>query len=228
MRPGTRSRLRRHALLVPLVVAVATAAPRRAPAQDIPTPPPTVLRNVGVLRPGDLLDVTVYRDKELSNKYLIDARGMLQIPGLGVIEAAGLDPQQVKDRLVEALRAQGFTNPQIAVQPLVRISVLGDVRNPGLFPVEPGTSLLQLVTIAGGPAERADLRRVAVVRDGRRFEVDLESGLSGSAAGRITLISNDLVVVPRRGGFTREDVGIAFSAFTSLLALVNIVISLRR
>jgi polysaccharide export outer membrane protein len=200
----------------------------RATAQEIPAAAPTVVRSVGVLRPGDVLDVTVYRDKELSNKYLIDATGTLQIPGLGVIQAAGLEPQAVKDRLVEALRAQGFTNPQIAVQPLVRISVLGQVRNPGLFPVEPGTSLLQLVTIAGGPNDRADLRRVGVVRDGRRFEVDLESGLSGSAAGRITLISNDLVVVPQRRGFSREDFGIAISALGAVLSVVNIVISLRR
>ena len=73
-----------------------------------------------------------------------------------------------------------------------------------------------------------DLRHVDVVRDGRRFEVNLESGLSGSATGRITLISNDLVVVPTKRGFSRADVGIAFSAITTVLAIVNIAVSLRR
>jgi len=222
----------RRALALARCVCIALAllsVTRVASAQDIPAPPATaVARNLGVLRPGDLLDVTVFRDKELTNKYLIDARGMLQIPGLGVIQAAGLDPLVVKDRLVEALRAQGFTNPQVAVQPLIRISVLGEVRNPGLYPVEPGTSLLQLVTLAGGPVGRADLRRVNVVREGREFTVDLEAGLSGSAAGRITLISNDLVVVPTKRGFSREDAAFLFGAVSAALGVVNIIISLRR
>jgi polysaccharide export outer membrane protein len=204
-------------------------AARSARAQDIPIPPPTpVVRDLGVLRPGDLLDVTVYRQPELSSKYLIDARGMLQIPGLPLIQAAGLDPLVVKDRIIQVLRTLGFDNPQLSVQPQIRVSVLGEIKTPGLYPVEPGTTLLQLVTLAGGPVGRADLRRVNVVRDGRRFEVDLQAGLSGSAAGRITLISNDLVVIPKQGGFSREDASFLFGVLSAALGVANIIIALRR
>ena len=206
-------------------------APAMAAAQD-PLPPPPVVRdtttrNVGVLRPGDALKVVVYRDKELSNEYLIDSRGQLQIPGLGVIQAAGLDPSQVKDSLRAALLARGFTNPEIAVQPLIRVSVLGEVRSPALYPVDPGTSLIQLVTIAGGPTAGANLRRTRVVREGRVFEVDLQSALAGSAAGRVVLYSNDVVVIPKRTGFTRENVTFLLGLSTAAVTLATFIVTMQ-
>ena len=216
--------------------AVIVGAPFGLSAQATPQPTPgvppaprdTVVRNVGTLRPGDILDIVVYREKELSNKYLIDSRGFVQIPGLGVIQAAGLDPTQVKAALEESLRQRGFERPELSVQPLVRVSVLGQVRTPGLYPVDPGTSLLQLITLAGGPIENADLRKTRVVRDGRAYTVDLESALAGSSAGRIVLYSNDYVVVPRRTGLTRENLAFAFGVASTLLTVVNLIVTLRR
>ena len=214
-----------------IALALVVLAPSLASAQD-PLPAPSVVRdtttrNVGVLRPGDLLKVVVYRDKELSNEYLIDSRGQLQIPGLGVIQAAGLDPSQVKDSLRAALLARGFTNPEIAVQPLIRVSVLGEVRAPALYPVDPGTSLIQLVTIAGGPSPNANLRRTRVVREGRVFEVDLQSALAGSAAGRVVLYSNDVVVIPKRTGFTRENVTFLLGLSTAVVTLATFIVTLQ-
>ena len=193
------------------------------PAADVPLD--TTARPVGVLRPGDLIKVHVYRDSELSGEYLIDPQGNVQIPGLGVVRAAGLDPTQVKESLVSALRSRGVSSPEIAVQPLVRVSVLGEVRNPALYPVDPGTALIQLLTLAGGPTDRANLKRTRVVRDGRAFVVDLESGLSGSASGRIVLYSNDVVYVPRKTGFTRETLSFVFAGLSVALAVINVILT---
>jgi protein involved in polysaccharide export with SLBB domain len=208
-------------------------APGALGAQDavpaMPQPPiDTVQRNVGVLRPGDVLEIVVYREKELSNKYLIDARGDVQIPGLGVVRAAGLSPVDVKTRLQQAMVERGFSSPELSVQPLIRVYVLGEVRQPGLQLVDPGSSLLQLVTIAGGPTPIANLSKTRVIRENRAFAVDLQSALGGSAAGRIVLYSNDYVVVPPRTGFTRENIAFAASTFGAVLSLANIIITLSR
>jgi polysaccharide export outer membrane protein len=173
------------------------------------------------LRAGDVLKIVVFREKELSGEYLIDSRGELQIPGLGVIQAAGLDPTQVKDSLKAALVQKGLTSPDIAVQPLIRVSVLGEIRSPALYPVDPGISLIQLVTIAGGPTPNANLRRTRVVREGRVFEVDLQSALGGSASGRVVLYSNDVVVIPKRTGFTRENFTFVMGLATTALAIAT-------
>ncbi|HEX2719087.1 MAG TPA: polysaccharide biosynthesis/export family protein [Gemmatimonadaceae bacterium] len=215
--------------LAPLLTAAAIAfAPADAVAQDPQLPAvDTAQRSVGVMRSGDALRIVVYREKDLTGEFLIDSRGQLQMPGVGVIQAAGLDPQQLKSRIREALLQRGFTNPDISVQPLIRVSVLGEVRAPALYPVDPGTSLIQLLTIAGGPTPAANLRQTRVVREGRVFEVDLQSALVGSAAGRVVLYSNDVVVVPKRTGFTRENVSFVLNLATSALALATFVITVQ-
>jgi len=217
-----------------LIAAMATALAHVAPArgQNVPPPPAPVpdtlpRRSVGALRPGDLLKIAVFRDKELSGDYPIDARGYVQIPGLGVIKAAGLDPTDVTDRLRLALVERGFARPEISVQPFIRVSVLGEVRSPNVYPVDPGTSLLQLLTVAGGPTERARLKDTRVIRDGRAFGVDMDSGLKGSAAGRIVLYSNDVVVVGRKRGFTGENLGVTLTIASLFLTVLNIAIILR-
>ena len=206
------------------------AAPSRAVAQDTTRAAyvrDSLSRSVGVLRAGDAVRIAVFRDKELTGEYLIDSRGQLQIPGLGVIQAAGLDPDQLKTSIRAALIHLGTTDPQISVQPLVRVSVLGEVRAPALYPVDPGISLIQLLTIAGGPTPNANLRKTRVVREGRVFEVDLESALTGSAAGRVVLYSNDVVVVPKKTGFTRETLQFVLGLTTTALSIATLIITVK-
>src|SRR5689334_18243610 len=203
----------------------AQTTPNIPPPSDVSGQNASAERRVGGLRAGDLLRVVVFREKELSGDYLIDARGFVQIPGIGVLQVAGLEPQQVQERIVEALKARGIAQ-EVAVQAQVRVSVLGEVRAPALYPTEPGTSLLQLLTLAGGPTERANLRATRVVRDGRVFVVDLESGLAGGAAGRVVLYSGDYVVVPRRTGLTRENVSFVVSLIGTAAAITAAAVAL--
>ena len=212
-----------------MFAALATPSVARAQTPVLPPPADTASqRSVGALRPGDVLKILVFRDKELSAEYQIDARGYVQIPGLGVIKAAGLDPTEVTDRLRLALVERGFARPEISVQPLIRVSVLGEIRAPNVYPVDPGTSLLQLLTVAGGPTERAKLKDTRVIRDGRAFQVDMESALRGSAAGRVVLYSNDVVVVGRKKGFTTENLGVTLTVASLVLAVLNITFLVRQ
>jgi protein involved in polysaccharide export with SLBB domain len=222
----------RVACIVPCLCAALIGAGTSAAAQTIPPAPPVqdtvTQRSVGALRPGDVLKIAVFRDKELTGEYPIDARGFVQIPGLGVIKAAGLDPVEVTDRLRLALVERGFARPEISVQPLIRVSVLGEVRSPNVYPVDPGTSLLQLLTVAGGPTDRARLQDTRVIRDGRAFKIDMEGGLRGSAAGRVVLYSNDVVVVGRKKGLTNENLGLTLTGASLILAVLNIAFLVRR
>lgn len=218
------------ALAGALILASVASAQDTTTQQKATLPPPPVVdtaaRPTGALRQGDILNLKVYRDSELSGKYLIDARGDVQIPGLGTIRAAGLTPVQINDRLVEAMRVRGFRDPELAISPQIRVSVLGEVRLPELYSVDPGVSLIQLLTLAGGPSDRADLRHTRVIRDGREFIIDLQSALEGSPAGRVGLYSNDVVYIPKRGGATRENItfivgltSVGLSLLTTILLL---------
>ena len=229
-RPISRAGVVLLTLVIALCVPARAAAaqqPLPAPSDSVPAPTDTIRRSVGVLRPGDELNIVVYRNPELTGVYLIDSRGLVQIPGLGTLRVAGLDPTQATERLQQALVARGFAAPEIAVRPLIRVGVLGRVATPGLHSVEPGTTLLQLLTIAGGPGDDANLSRTRVVREGRVHVVDLQSALQGGAAGRIVLYSNDVVEVPKRRGFTRENISFLLGGLTAVLTLVNVLVTLQ-
>ena len=209
--------------LLPVVAYAQDTVRVDVPPVDTTATQSGVERSVGVLRPGDALKIAVWREKELSGEYLIDARGLVQIPGLGDIIVAGLTPMEVKARLSEQLVRRGIIAPEISVQPVIRVSVLGEVRSPGLLSVEPGTNLIHLITLAGGPTERANMRSVRVIRAGRPYEVDLQSALSGSSAGRVVLFSNDVVFLDRKRGLTRENLSFGLNMLTALLSIVSVV-----
>ena len=209
-------------MLVPMVALAQDTVHVAVPPVDT-TGQGAVERSVGVLRPGDGLKIAVWREKELSGEYLIDARGLVQIPGLGDIVVAGLTPMEVKARLSEQLVRRGIVSPEISVQPVIRVSVLGEVRSPGLLSVEPGTNLIHLITLAGGPTERANMKAVRVIRAGRPYEVDLQSALSGSSAGRVVLFSNDVVFLDRKRGLTRENLSFGMNLLTAVLSIVSVV-----
>ena len=211
------------ALLSPSMLAAQDTVRTDVPPLDTSATQFRIERSVGVLRPGDALKITVWREKELSGEYLIDARGLVQIPGLGDIVVAGLTPMEVKARLSEQLVRRGIVSPEIAVQPVIRVSVLGEVRTPGLLSVEPGTNLIHLITLAGGPTERANMRSVRVIRAGRPYEVDLQSALAGSSAGRVVLFSNDVVFLDRKRGLTRENLSFGMNVLTALLSIVSVI-----
>ena len=214
-------------LVLALALSFAVARPGVAQEEVATLPPPTLDTSVsvGVMRPGDELNLQVYRDKELSGKYLIDSRGYVQIPGLGVIAVAGMSPAQATERLREQLIRRGTANPELAVYPLIRVSVLGEVVKPGLYSVDPGTSLIQLVTLVGGPNANSDLTHATVIREGKRVPVDLRSALEGSATGRLVLYSNDVLVVPRRSTFwSRENLSFVFTGLSLAIAVMNLII----
>ncbi len=191
-----------------------------APAPTVDTLAPAT----GPVRAGDLLNLRVYRDSELTGKYLIDAEGNVQIPGLGTVAVAGLTPPAVTARLAEALRDRGFRTPEIAVWPEIRVSVLGEVRVPALYSVAPGARLIEVLTLAGGPTERANLRRVRVLREGRAREIDLRRSLAGEGGSPVTLYSNDVVYVPsRRGFFNQENLTLVATFLSVALSAITLI-----
>jgi polysaccharide export outer membrane protein len=213
-----------------VAVAVAlSAVPLRAQDPGLPAPPvtDTVAREVGTVRQGDVLTVNIYNDAGRSGIFVINSSGIVSMPGIGRLRVAGLTPEQV-DRAIHDALLKTYQVPSFSVTIQIRVSVGGEVSSPNMYAVEPGTTLLQILTIAGGGTEQADLRRARVLRGNQAYTVDLESALEGSASGDIVLFSNDAVIVGRRRGLTRENVAFVLGGITAILSLVNVVVSLRR
>jgi polysaccharide biosynthesis/export protein len=217
-------------LLVALGIGVAVVAPAAAQDATAPgNPSPDAPRSsdpdgAGLLRPGDAVRITVWRKPEISGEYLITSDGVIADPFYMDVAAAALPLPELVDR-IRAHVARFETAPRVLVEPLYRIAISGEVRQPNLYSLPPSTTVEQAVLMAGGLTERARANRVLLVRDDRKIEVDLTRYAEGVAATPIR--SADQIVVPRKVSVLRDYVAPASSIVAASFSIINVWLRVR-
>jgi polysaccharide biosynthesis/export protein len=153
--------------------------------------------------PLDTLDVTVFQEPDLSAKALqVDAAGQIALPLVGTVDAKGKTPAQLSTELQQMLGAKYLRNPQVTVTVAAsvsqKVSVQGEVTEPGVYPLTGPTTLLDVLSMAKGETEVAALNQVVVFRtiNGQRMGAvfDVPSIRRGQAADPV-IQGSDLVVV---------------------------------
>ena len=152
------------------------------------------------LKPGDAVRVRVYRDTSLTGEFRVNENGAVVLPLLGRREVAGITPDSLRSRLL-ADYAEYLKEPAIDVTVLRRISILGSVRNPGLYPVDPTVSLSEALALAGGVTPDADRGDIRLVRSGRVLREDLDQG---TLLGTTPIESGDRIFVGQKSWFARN------------------------
>lgn len=172
------------------------------------------------LEPGDVLQVTVWREKDLTGKFPVDERGRVVLPMIGMLTVTGRPWTTVRDSLLEEYQRQ-LRNPSVMLTPLRRVQVLGQVTKPGQYFADPTVSLAGLVALAGGATPEGDLRHVRVVRDGKTIvnSMPVESLVLENG----TVHSNDQVFVDRQGWLARNG-AIAASILVSAAGILVTII----
>lgn len=122
-----------------------------------------------LIGPFDKLVIDVFGIEELSKKEVqTDAGGRISFPLAGVIEAAGKTPAEVEDILEDRLRGRFVRDPQVTVNLKETVSQVitldGEVREPGLYPVIGRMTLMRAIATAKGPSEYAKLDDVVIFR----------------------------------------------------------------
>ena len=170
------------------------------------------------LMPGDLVQVAVWRELDLSGEFQVNPEGIVVLPLLGEWAVGGRDWAVVKEEILQAYRKE-LRNPSIELTPFRRVYVLGEVTLPGLYPVDPTVSLAGAVASAGGANPQGDLKKIKIVRDGK---VILD-GISGEEAlSALDVRSGDEIYVDRRGWFERNSTFLV----TAALSLTTIIVTL--
>jgi len=172
-----------------------------------------------VLRPGDAVRLTVWRSPELSGEFAVLEDGTLAHPLLRDVRVTDVPLSTMEGRVRERL-SRLESNPQFVIEPLVRVTVGGEVRQPGLLRLAPGTSIAEAVALAGGVTERGRLSRVRLVRGGAVERVDLANPSSGWAQRSVH--SGDQIFVERRSAIFRDYIAPAASITGAVVALVNV------
>jgi protein involved in polysaccharide export with SLBB domain len=171
------------------------------------------------LRPGDAVRVQVWQRQDLSGQFAVDGQGRIAHPILKDVTVTGVPFDQATLRLAQLLRTF-HGEVQFVVEPLVRVGVAGEVRQPNLYHLPPDMTLAYAVAAAGGATERGRLDRVEFVRNGVRRVVDLTD--PGDLVVNTELRSGDQVLVGRRRDVLREYVMPLSSVVGALAALIRI------
>lgn len=124
---------------------------------------------------GDVLHISVWNNKDLERTVTVRPDGMISFPLLDDIPAAGSTTRQLKAKVTAGLK-QYVTNPQVSVVVQTvnsfRVSVLGEVRNPGRYEMHSGqATVLDVLAMAGGLTPYATPSRIHVMRGSGGGEV---------------------------------------------------------
>jgi protein involved in polysaccharide export with SLBB domain len=155
---------------------------------------------------GDVFEVRVYGETDLSADYRVAQNGEIDFPLIGTVHVAGLEPGAVAAAIATALRdGQFLVDPHVSVivreYNSKRVSVLGAVRNPGNYPLRSGMGVVEAVSLAGGFTSLANRDGTVITRtDGdetRRISAPVDRITGGSAAD-VPVRAGDIITVPER------------------------------
>lgn len=182
-----------------LVLLTASCGP-----QGVPTVPPSVVSaSPQQLGAGDVLEIRVTDQDELTGEYEVGEDGQIRFPWIGSVEVAGRTRGEI-GQAIEASLADGWLRqPQVSVRVLERqnreVSVLGQVNEPGSFPFKERLTLVQAISLAGGFNPLAQTRKVQLTREtaqGREtYVIDAREILEDNKAD-LPLLPGDIVFVP--------------------------------
>ncbi len=157
-----------------------------------------------VIGPQDTLEISVWKETDLSRTVPVRPDGKISLPLLNDVQAAGLTPTQLRAQIAEKLKKY-VTEPQVTVVVTVinsqRVFMLGEIARPGAYPLLPGMSVLQAISSAGGFSEYAKTKKIYVLRteNGKQLKLpfNYKEVIRGSRTEQNVLLkAGDTIVVP--------------------------------
>ena len=167
------------------------------------TPAPTA--TVEMLEPGDSIRIQVWRKPEFSGDYLVGPDGTITHPLYRAVRVAGI-PLAAAEANVRRFLSEYDQNPQFVIEPLITVSVSGEVPRPAVVAVNPKTTLAQVVARAGGTTQYGKRDQVRVFRTEGSVRGEMFFNLQDPAdvVGQSPVRSGDQIVVDRKKSFFKD------------------------
>ena len=157
-----------------------------------------------VVQPNDVLSIFVWKETNLSGKVVVRPDGRISFPLIQDMQAAGLNPVQLKENIEKALMQYiDVPNVTVIVEAIqsYRVYVNGKVGKPGVIMNEKPISVLMALALAGGTQEFANTSEIVIVRgsgeDSTLYRFNYPDVIKGKNFNQNMLLrSGDVVVVP--------------------------------
>ena len=167
------------------------------------------------LQAGDLIRLKIWREPDLSGDFRVDENGLATFPKIGSLPVSKVSPDSLKSLLITRY-ARFLQDPSIEVTLLRRVNVLGSVKTPGLYDVDPTMTVADVIAMAGGTTADGHSSKVELLRPGQQHVVklSLHSRLADSP-----LRSGDQLRIPQRSWLARN--GTVVAAGITAAALIG-------
>lgn len=180
------------------------SAPREALAKGAPPHQSATADPDYVIGPQDVVDISVWKEPELSRSVPVRPDGRISLPLINDIQAAGLTPGQLGAQIASGL-TKYVTNPQVTV--IIsqinsqRIYILGEVARAGSYTLLPDMTVLQALSDAGGFTPFANSKKIYVLRqdNGKQQKIpfNYKEVISGkNPSQNIAVKAGDTIIVP--------------------------------
>lgn len=156
-----------------------------------------------IIGPSDVLAITVWKEPTLSGNILVRPDGMITVPLVGDVQASGLTPLQLADRIADKLKKFVQTpNVSVVVGEIHSkvIYLIGEVGKKGPVEMTSGMTLLDAIASAGGVTDYANTKKIYILRDEagkhEKIPVHYKEALKGNSEFNLLLQPGDTIVVP--------------------------------
>ena len=180
------------------VGALPSAAPAMAAAGEAPR------KDDYLIGPGDVLDISVWKDEALTRTCVVRPDGMISFPLLGELRAADRAPSELREEIQKKLSRyvpDAILSLEVRQVNSLVVYVIGKVNAPGRFVMNSNIEVLQALAAAGGVTPYAKQNRIKIFRNGEDettiYPFEYDEVLSGRRLEQnIRLKRGDVVVVP--------------------------------
>jgi polysaccharide biosynthesis/export protein len=153
------------------------------------------------IKPGDVLGITVLGEPDLTKHVVVDPKGSISMPLANEVKVLNMTTAQAGQEIAKKLRPF-IKKPEVTIELIeagkAEVAVSGEVRNPGIYPLQNGARLMDAITAAGGYTPKANLSKITVSHSGGdSVTVNLSEFLmGGEPEANIAVKPGDTIFIP--------------------------------
>jgi protein involved in polysaccharide export with SLBB domain len=176
------------------------------------------------LRPGDIIRLRIWREPDLSGDFPVDEFGRVNLPLIGMYTVTNETREVLHQRLLSAFK-KSVENLSMDVVFIRRVPVVGAVRTPGLYPIDPTMTVGDAIALAGGATGDGEDAKIRLMRSGRSIIADVDAALLVS---ELPIERGDQLYIPPNEGFFDRNPWIIGTAIQSLVTLTAAIVTVSR
>ncbi|MGM0438221.1 MAG: SLBB domain-containing protein, partial [Bacillota bacterium] len=159
------------------------------------------------LNKGDQISISVWGHSDLKQETIVSPNGNISFPLIGTLKAEGLTTTELKNNITEKLN-EYIKDPEVNINILEhkksKIMIMGEVKNPGTYPIEENDKIINVISRAGGPTQVADLSQINLKRENKSKYYNLEESFDDNkekensySKNNVKVKDKDVIYIPK-------------------------------